>query len=151
MQAERSFVFVFMVISDRLLSFMIKNINLFLFHVEFFLCFLCIINKSFNVYIIVFYGFACILNMRENFIGFFPRSLRFHYALEKSHVSSHISNNFIAANLLKSLNPPEKGMARIWRMKLQKLFSPSSHWILQSWRCKNFPPPLSRANIMKLI
>jgi hypothetical protein len=61
-----AFVFVFMVIFSRLQSFIIKNINLFLLHVDsFLLYFFCLINKSFNVYIIVFYGFVRALNMRK--------------------------------------------------------------------------------------
>jgi hypothetical protein len=42
-ERETSFVFVFMVISDRLQSFIIKNINLFLFHVELSLLFFAVL------------------------------------------------------------------------------------------------------------
>lgn len=49
--------------------------------------------------------------------------LRFHYAQEKSHVS-HIFNSFIAANMLKSLNPPKKngGICRAWKLFFFPLF-----------------------------
>lgn len=40
-------------------------------------------------------------------LPFAPFFARVRYAQEKSHVS-HIFNDFIAANMLKSLNPPKK-------------------------------------------
>lgn len=121
---REALVFVSRVISIRLQSFIIKNINLFLFHVEVFF-FFCLINKSFNVYIIVFYSFTRVFNAREISPLFFARFFRFHYAQEKSYVSSHIFNNFIAANLLKSLNPLKKN-GRDLSVEAEETFSSSS-------------------------
>lgn len=73
---------------------------------------------SFNVYIIVFYGLA-VCATRGNF---FAWHVRLDNALEKSHVS-HIFNNFIAANMLKSPNPRRRMEGFVECSKVFSLFS----------------------------
>lgn len=77
---------------------------------------------------------------------FAPFFARVRYAQEKSHVS-HIFNDFIAANMLKSLNPPKKNE---WRdlLSAQKasgtfLFPSSS-----SFRCHKMFYLFSRVQIL---